>query len=383
MLEVARQYLDRRVRALEGADLRDVGIYYWRQHVLDVLDNAVRGAGSGQVDSVPILGQPEWLDTAHLRRFQWTGLVAVGKKCHTNKAPCHTDLEKQFADFLDGAKDVVRYFKNERLGFSVTYYENNRPRQYYPDFIIAAHEGDGREVMWLAETKGEIRPNTKLKSEAAQLWCEKMSGTRYGQWRYLFVQQRKLEAALAGRVASLAELVDSLVVAPAEPQLQLVSLEDARVEREAFETLLPLYSLRAAAGYFGDGEAVEPEAWLEADGVGRLDERMFVCQAVGRSMEPTIHDGDYAVFRAKPAGSRQGKIVLAQYRGPADPDTGGSYTVKRYASEKVEGEGGDWRHSRIVLAPTNPRYQPIILGPEDAEAVQVVAEFVTVLGGQG
>ncbi len=55
--------------------------------------------------------------------------------------------------------------------------------------------------MWLAETKGEIRPNTALKSEAARLWCEKMSGTEYGQWRYLFVPQRKFEAALAARRA--------------------------------------------------------------------------------------------------------------------------------------------------------------------------------------
>ena len=39
----------------------------------------------------------------------------------------------------------VRYFKNERLGFSVTYYESNRPRQYYPDFIIAgARRGRSR-----------------------------------------------------------------------------------------------------------------------------------------------------------------------------------------------------------------------------------------------
>ena len=47
------------------------------------------------------------------------------------------------------------------------------------------------------------------------------------------------------------------------------------------------------------------------------------------------------VFRAKPAGTRQGRIVLVQYRGEADPDTGGSYTVKRYSSEKVAAEGGD------------------------------------------
>ena len=108
---------------------------------------------------------------------------------------------------------------------------------------IAARDKDGREVMWLAETKGEIRPNTKLKSAAARLWCEKMSSTKYGQWRYLFVQQRKLETALATGVKTLAELATGLVVARPEPQLRLISFEDERVQHEAFKTLLPLYSL--------------------------------------------------------------------------------------------------------------------------------------------
>lgn len=386
LLDVSRRYLESRVVTMEvgGAesDPRDVGIYYWRRQALDALDTAIRGAGSAGVEAVPILGSPEWLDTANLRRFQWTGIVAEGKRCHTNKVPCHTDLEKSFADFLDGAKDVARYFKNERLGFSVTYYESNRPRQYYPDFIIAARDADGREVMWLAETKGEIRPNTALKSEAARLWCEKMSGTRYGQWRYLFVPQRKLEASLAAGVNSLADLADALVRAQAEPQRRLISFEDERVKREAFKTLLPLYSLKAAAGYFGSGEAVEPEGWVEADGAGRIDERMFVCRAVGRSMEPTIRDGDYLVFRAKPVGTRQGKIVLAQYRGPADPDSGGAFTVKRYSSEKVRDAEEGWRHTKVTLSPTNPEYSPIMLSESDSESVQILAEFVTVLRGE-
>jgi len=383
LLDVSRRFLNSRVVPLETgglrSDLRDVGIYYWRRQALDALDTAIRGAGAAGVEALPILGSPEWLDSANLRRFQWTGILADGKRCHTNRVPCHTDLEKRFADFLDGANDVIRYFKNERLGFSVTYYESNRPRQYYPDFIIAGRDQDGREVMWLAETKGEIRPNTALKSEAARLWCEKMSATRYGQWRYMFVQQRKLEAALAAGVQSLAELSDALVRARPEPQLRLVSLEDERVKREAFKILLPLYTLKAAAGYFGNGEAVEPEGWVEADSVGRIDERMFVCRAVGRSMEPGIRDGDYLVFRAKPSGTRQGKIVLAQYRGPADPETGGAFTVKRYSSEKEgDGEGG-WRHRRVVLSPTNPDYQPIVLTRDDAEHVVILAEFVTLL----
>jgi SOS-response transcriptional repressor LexA len=347
---------------------------------LDVLETAIRGAGVSGVEPVPILGSPEWLDSAQLRRFQWTGLVAEGKRCHTNKVPCHTDLEKRFADFLDGAKDVSRYFKNERLGFSVTYYESNRPRQYYPDFIIAGRDQDGREVMWLAETKGEVRPNTALKSEAARLWCEKMSGTKYGQWRYLFVQQRKFETALAAGARSLGELAESLVVARPEPQLRLISLGDERVRAERFKTLLPLYSLKAAAGYFGNAEPVDPEGWIDADG-GKLDERMFVCRAVGRSMEPTIRDGDYMVFRAKPVGSRQGKIVLAQYRGPADPDTGGAFTVKRYSSEKRAERDGGWRHTKVVLSPSNPEYAPIVISEAEAEYVQILAEFVTVLRG--
>ena len=347
-----------------------------------MLETALRGAGAAGVAAVPILGSPEWLDSARLRRFQWTGLVARGRRCHTNKVPCHSDLEKQFADFLDRAKDVVRYFKNERLGFSVTYYESKRPRQYYPDFIVVARDQEGRETFWLAETKGEIRPNTALKSEAARLWCEKMSGTRYGRWRYLLIRQRKLESSLAAGVGSLAGLAESLAVAPPERQFTLISLEAERVKRDAYKTLLPLYSLKAAAGYFGNAEPVEPEGWVEAYGVGRLDERMFVCRAVGRSMEPRIHDGDYVVFRAKPAGTRQGKIVLVQYRGAADPDTGGSYTVKRYSSEKAASKDDDWRHARIVLSPINPEYEPIVFSPEENGHVAVIAEMVTVLRGE-
>lgn len=385
LLDVSRRFLDSRVALLEvgglKSDLRDVGIYYWRRQALDTLDTAIRGAGAAGIEAIPILGNPEWLDSSNLRRFQWTGIVADGKRCHTNKVPCHTDLEKRFADFLDGATDVLRYFKNERLGFSVTYYESNRPRQYYPDFIICARDADGREVMWLAETKGEIRPNTALKSEAARMWCEKMSATKYGQWRYLFVPQRKLEAALASGVHSLADLADALVRTRPEPQLRLVALEDERVNREQFKTLLPLYSLKAAAGYFGNGEAIEPEGWIEADGVGRLDEKMFVCRAVGRSMEPSIRDGDYIVLRSKPTGTRQGKIVLAQYRGAADPDTGGAFTIKRYSSEKRSDADSDWRHVRITLSPTNKEYQPIVLSGDAADHVSVIAEFVTVLGG--
>lgn len=210
LLDVSREYVETRVTVPKNGDVRDVGIYHWRLQARDILENAIRGAAGSGTAPVPILAAPEWLDSVGLKRFQWTGIVADGKRTHTTKVPCHTELEKHFADFLDSAKDVLRYLKNERFGFSVTYYEHNRPRQFYPDFIVAVREKDGSESMWLAETKGEMRTNVPLKNGAAEQWCEKMSTTKYGQWRYLFAQQIKLEKALSKGALTFAELASDL-----------------------------------------------------------------------------------------------------------------------------------------------------------------------------
>lgn len=379
LLEVASEYVDKKVSVKDrGSDPRDIGIYYWTRRGLDVLETAIRQAPVG-TSTVPILSEPEYLDSNSYRRKTWTGIVADGKKCHLSKVPCHTNLEASFAAFLDRAPDVVRYIKNEFFGFSITYYENNRPRQYYPDFVVVTRDGD-REVLWIAETKGELRPNTALKTEAANLWCEKMTGRVYGTWRYLFVPQPKFEKALQSGVATFANLTAAVAVSPPSRQLQLISVEDSRVPKERFKTLLPLYTLKAAAGYFGNGEAVEPEGWVDASGIGHLDRDMFVAKAVGRSMEPRIYDGDYCVFRVRPKGTRQGKVVLVQYQGPGDPDTGGSYTVKRYRSEKSMDQDGQWRHTRLTLEPLNPSFDPIVLTAESEGDVQVIAEYIATLG---
>lgn len=214
LLDLVQAYLAARVLTRGSADLRDVGIYYWRQQMLNILDNAVRHAAMPGITTVPILGSPNFLDTQLLRRFQWTGIVATGKKAQANQIPCHTDLEKQFADFLDKATDVLSYLKNERFGFSITYYDSNRPRQYYPDFIVAVRDPDGGQTTWLAETKGEMRPTTTLKQEAAQLWCAKMSGTEFGPWRYLLVPQRRFERSNSAGVKSFIALADSLTRQP-------------------------------------------------------------------------------------------------------------------------------------------------------------------------
>lgn len=148
---------------------------------------------------------------------------------------------------------------------------------------------------------------------------------------------------------------------------------------EQFKSCIPLLSLKAAAGGFGDTFDVEPEAWVEPNTNRKLSSGMFVAQVVGHSMEPLIPDGSYCLFRFPVVGSRNGRIVLVEHHEIHDPENGGSYTVKKYDSKKVVSEDGSWRHTQINLEPVNPQFKSIRLTENIEGEIRVIAEFVEVL----
>ncbi len=151
---------------------------------------------------------------------------------------------------------------------------------------------------------------------------------------------------------------------------------------ERYVTCVPLVPLKVAAGAFSDPQRVEEKGfeWVAVETKHRLRRGMFVAQVVGKSMEPMIPDGAWCLFASPVTGSRQGRIVLAQHRSIEDSESGGSYTVKRYRSEKKAGPDGSWTHSRISLEPLNPAFKPLVLENVDEGEVAVVAELAEVLG---
>lgn len=169
------------------------------------------------------------------------------------------------------------------------------------------------------------------------------------------------------------------IAAQLEPQQELN--KEVRIEPEVNEDVkyvdfLPLYSINAACGYFGEGEIVEEMGWMRVEGLGKINRNMFIVQAVGNSMEPIIEDGDYCVFRANPAGSRQGKIVLVEHHNYYDADYSGSYSIKIYNSKKSYDEFGNWQHEEIVLQPRNKSYSPIVLEETESDEFRIVGEYV-------
>lgn len=143
-----------------------------------------------------------------------------------------------------------------------------------------------------------------------------------------------------------------------------------------FIEYLPVYSLEIAAGPFGRPSDSECLGWVKSLPGFRVNDRHFVAQVTGKSMEPLIRDGSHCVFRFGVEGTRVGRIVLAQKSGALDPESGGSYTVKKYASQKIQDGEGGWRHVAIKLLPLNPDFEPINIPPDDAEDLMIVAEYV-------
>jgi hypothetical protein len=171
-----------------------------------------------------------------------------------------------------------------------------------------------------------------------------------------------------------------LPVPKEEEKVQMAEIVPMVSQSEQYTTYLPVYSMKAACGYFGEGELVEEDGWMKVEGMGRLNRNMYVVQASGHSMEPRIHDGDYCVFNRSITGSRQGKIVLVQHHNYYDDDFGGAYSIKKYSSKKNYDEFGGWQHEKIELIPYNKDYKTIVLTPENGdEEFRVVGEFVGVI----
>jgi uncharacterized protein len=149
------------------------------------------------------------------------------------------------------------------------------------------------------------------------------------------------------------------------------------------DNCVPIVDLKIAAGYFNKSTAGNPDEveWAKLPNTFHVQPDSFIAQVIGESMNKKIPNGAWCLFRANPAGTRNGKIVLVQHRNISDPEHGGSYTIKRYRSEKETTKDETWKHKIIELIPesNDPKFKPIVFDGEKDGDLRVVAEFVAVL----
>lgn len=226
-------------------------------------------------------------------------------------------------------------------------------RSYYPDFL--AESSDGKYSIY--EVKADYMVDDRVVLAKAE-YAGKMalaSGMTYTIVKQSEIYSTEKEGAV---------------------QQNLIFIEDYK-DRKYIDTL-PLYSLKAACGKFGEGQSVEPEGWVEVPIRKGMGEGWFVARAIGQSMEPKIPDGSYCIFKPVSAGTKEGKILLIQHHDITDPEHGGKYTLKKY-TRSFDSDGTDSQEKTIILQPINPAFDPIILKNGDVdyeEQFLVVGELV-------
>lgn len=198
--------------------------------------------------------------------------------------------------------------------------------------------------------------------------------TRGQKGCYIYCEDKALAAFIREQIAKMRQPAEQIITPLPEEHTSPI-LEEAD-EEQKYISLYPVYTLRAACGRFGHYEPVEQLGWMKVNGFTKKDRTKFIIQAVGHSMEPAIHDGDYCLFETYKGGSREGKIVLAEHHGEVDTDYEGAYSIKVYHSKKNFNEFGEWEHESIELSPLNRAYDPIILSADDIDEFAIIGEFI-------
>ncbi len=201
---------------------------------------------------------------------------------------------------------------------------------------------------------------------------------------YLYFMDKETEAYFKtqmeiGKSAKLATLKAVSLDNSKDDFLEDLLSDEEVQETKRFVDYLPVHSLKAAASGFRQEDVVEKLGWKKMNAKIKLSKDMFIARVIGKSMEPTIRDGSYCVFKSYKGGSRNELVVLVESGLVSDPENNQRYTVKRYHSEKEFFDDGTWVHKKIVLSPDNKAFDNIELENVDPENFRVVAEFVVVL----
>jgi hypothetical protein len=313
------------------------------------------------------------------------------KSCYDRAAVENAD-EEAVARLLDQAKDVTGWVYNHRsgVGYFIEYDWQGLLSHYYPDFIARARIG---EVFhnFIIEVKGRYDERDKAKAQRGQRYCELLTEHDREPWHYILL----LENDPAGRTditrwghQSRKEIGDLLRHQETLPKMDLsgqaskLEIVDSVPAVEEYRTALPVHDLAAAAGGFGESQAPQIIGWAKVHAQHIPDRRMFVAKVTGHSMETAIPDGCWALFRLFPDGvapaaaALDGRRVVVQLRTDTDPETGGSYTLKRWRVAKTGPDGGA---AEIELRPDNPAFKPLRMSSESGD-IRVIAEFLEVVG---
>jgi type III restriction enzyme len=158
----------------------------YTQAVVGSLLEAIKRGGTEDSAELAVIpqGAAGRGSTVHVDFFT-TKKTYPAKKSHLNLMVADTKKWEQSAAFLlDCHPGVIRWVKNDHLGFFIPYRLHGLPARYLPDFIVVTDRG----LCVIVEIKGQVNDAADLKAKAARRWVEAVNRLgQHGRWAYLLV----------------------------------------------------------------------------------------------------------------------------------------------------------------------------------------------------
>lgn len=200
----AKRYLREKLIPIGNSarcDVLLVGKY--QQQLVDNLFNSIRQGGitGGRSRELPRIpngaagrGSTRYVD------YHTTKSVYPVTRCHLNAMVADTSRWEQSAGFaLDTHPGVIKWVKNEHLGFVIPYRKKGVPARYVPDFIAELDIG----LKLIIETKGQYNDDADIKAKAAERWVDAVNEDgNWGLWMYVVVKDPTLILKLLDQYAA-------------------------------------------------------------------------------------------------------------------------------------------------------------------------------------
>ena len=187
---VQEQLFDRTVELENPNTLRNLSELAATKTLIETFKKAINAL------SVRDRGDAEIRDTIKLRQTRPFVVRDQGylipKKSVFNRVIGDSQLELQFANFLEDCPDVVSYAKNYfAVHFKLDYVNvDGNISNYYPDFLVKL--ADARTV--IVETKGLEDMDVPLKMQRLHQWCEDINRVQSDvKYDFVFVDQKGFE----------------------------------------------------------------------------------------------------------------------------------------------------------------------------------------------
>lgn len=195
ILRISKEWLDACVRCKDGTFLQLLLFTQLAHNAADRIYRAIVKASEEQRVLKPILRPYDTFGSTSYVDFDTTKptLETRADKCHVSHVVADTDTwEQKLAETLEEMPEVVRYVKNQSLGFTIPYTVDGEMKNYVPDFIAVLRDRDDDEdvLNLIIEVTGEKKKEKEAKVQTARtLWVPAVNNHgQLGRWDFLEIQ---------------------------------------------------------------------------------------------------------------------------------------------------------------------------------------------------